>query len=81
MAKGKPRGGYRGAEDGDDDEEMKDETSKKNFPLEDYIRIVHKNTEFFSTYDADTLLSVLAKLSDKEGFKFEEAKDRYKAKI
>lgn len=50
------RTGYRGAHRGDgDEEETKFELEDSKRLVEDYVRIVHKNTEFFSTYDAETL--------------------------
>jgi len=57
------RAGYRGAHrgDGEGEESKFEEVQKKE--LEEYVRIVHKNTEFFSTYDADTLFTVLAEYS------------------
>ena len=43
--------------DGDEEEEeTKFEDDGKERQLEDYQRIVHKNTEFFSTEKADILL-------------------------
>jgi len=54
------RAGYRGAHRGDGEEEEKFEENIQKKELDEYVRIVHKNTEFFSTYDADTLFTILA---------------------
>lgn len=43
--------------------------------------MVNKNTELFSTFDADTLLGTLEEFADKQGFKYLVAKDKYKIKL
>lgn len=52
------RQAYRGAHRGDAEEEEESKFESTRI-LEDYIRIGHKNTEFFSENDADTLFTVL----------------------
>jgi len=49
--------------------------------MEAYVRFVCKNTEFFSTYDAEVLLSNLIQFADAQGFKCDVSKDKYKVKI
>jgi len=49
--------------------------------LDEYIRVVNKNTELFSSYDADTLLDTICDFAEKQGYKFEVAKDKYKIKL
>jgi len=57
------RKAYRGHHRGDDDEaeegKVDDFISKKR-NMEEYLQIVAKNTQFFSTYDAEDLLATLA---------------------
>jgi len=51
------RQGYRGAHRGEgEEEEGKEEVPRV---LEEYVKIVAKNTEFFSTYDAESLFEVV----------------------
>lgn len=45
------------------------------------MRIVNKNTELFSTYDADTLFETILDFAEKQGYKFQASPDKYKAKI
>jgi len=76
------RAGYRGAHRGEgEEEENKYEVDQSQRTLDEYVRIVHKNTEFFSTYDADTLFSVLTTFATDQGFTCDVSKDKYKAKI
>jgi len=49
--------------------------------LDEYFRVVNKNTEVFSTYDPDTLLDTIVDFAEKQGFKYEVAKDKYKVKL
>ena len=52
------RQGYRGAHRGEgEEEEEKGEEAPR--VIEEYAPIVAKNTEFFSTYDADSLFEVM----------------------
>ena len=48
--------------------------------MEDYVRFVNKNTEFFTTEDPETLLAELAGYFEECGFKFEVADNKYKVK-
>jgi hypothetical protein len=55
---GQTRTGYRGAnrgDDSDDEEESKIEDSGKERVLENYLKVVSKNTKFFSTEKADII--------------------------
>ncbi len=49
--------------------------------LEEYARLIHKNTEMYSTYDADTLLAVLDEMTEVLGAKMDVADDKYKVKL
>ena len=49
--------------------------------MDDYIRIVHKNTEMFSTYDPDTLLKILDECAEKMGAEMEVYAGKYKARL
>lgn len=49
--------------------------------IDEYIRIVNKNTELFSTEDADVLLDTIVDFADKQGYKYQVAKDKYKVKV
>jgi len=49
--------------------------------LEDYIRIGHRTTEFFSQNDAETLFNTLLQFGDEGGYKVTPSKDKYKAKL
>ena len=46
------------------------------------MKAINKNTELFSTEDADTILDTLIDYADKNGFKdYTVAKDKYKVKL
>jgi len=49
--------------------------------VDEYVRLIHKNTEFFSTYDAYTLLQVLTEYATESGYTITVSKDKYKAKL
>ena len=49
--------------------------------LDEYIRVIHKNTEFFSTFDAPTILSALEQFAQESGYTITVAKDKYKIKL
>lgn len=74
---------YRGAHRGDaeEGEESKFDYAAKERLLEQYLPIVSKNTEFFSTYDAETLLATLAEYADAKGAKIDVSDCKYKAKL
>lgn len=57
---------YRGIGDAEGDTEMQEETKEESVKrsIDDYVRIVHKNTEFFSTFDADALLGMIKTYAD-----------------
>ena len=42
---------------------------------------MNKNTELFSTEDPETLLNAVIDFADKQGYKYEVSKDKYKVKI
>lgn len=68
--------------DDEENEEMKQELDESvQRQLDQYVRIVHKNTEFFSTSSPTLLLSVLNQFANEKGFQIEVSKDKYKAKL
>jgi len=74
------RGAHRGeGDEGEEEKKYETEVSKRN--IDDYVRIVHKNTEFFSLFDAETLLGALTQYAAESGFTIDVAKDKYKAKL
>jgi hypothetical protein len=78
------RQAYRGAhrsEGNEEEEEKKYEVEEVERKMDDYIRIVHRNTEFFSTYDPKVLFDVLQQYAEESGCQVELAKDKYKAKL
>jgi hypothetical protein len=74
---------YRGAHRGEDDEEGEEgkyavEEERK---ADEYIRMIHKNTEFFSTTDPAILLQVLNEYAHDTGITIDVAKGKFKAKL
>lgn len=50
--------------------------------MDEYIRIINKNTELFSTADPDLILDTLIQYAETQGYKnFQVAKDKYKMKL
>ena len=49
--------------------------------IEEYVRVVNKNTDLFSTCLPDDLLDTLVDFAEKKGFKYTVAKDKYKVKV
>lgn len=49
--------------------------------MDEYVRIIAKNTEFFSTQDPDMLLDELLHYGEQKGYKFQAAEDKYKVKM
>jgi len=49
--------------------------------MEEYVKIVNKNTELFSLFDAETLWTALLEFVESQGIKHEMAKDKYKMKL
>ncbi len=49
--------------------------------MDPYERIVHRNTEFFSTEKEDVLMQELIQYADSQGYKVTLAKDKFKAKV
>ena len=75
------RRAYKGAHRGEGDEEAEEE--KFQIPqrkIEKYLRLVNKNTEFFSSNEPEELLEMFMKYLEKSGAKFEVAKDKFKVK-
>lgn len=68
---------YRG--DGAEEEEQKMEIGKRE--LEEYYPQVKRTTQFFSLYDADSLLSTLADFAEVKCSDFKIAQDKYKMKL
>jgi hypothetical protein len=78
------RRAYRGAHRGEGEEEEEEkkfaiDDSKRN--LEEYVRVINKNTELFSTYDAEAILETILDYLKEMGYdKFKLSKDKYKIK-
>lgn len=70
--KGKVRG------DGDGGEEEQKEQVRE---LEEYVRIIEKKTELFSTFDADDIFQALLEHAEHECLSFQPASDKYKIKM
>ncbi len=49
--------------------------------MDDYLRIVHKYTEMFSTYDAQTLFGLLDEAGEKLGAQMEYYPGKFKARL
>ena len=49
--------------------------------MDDYIRLVHKTTEFFSTSEAAYLFDLLEQFALDGGYTVSLSKDKYKAKL
>ena len=82
VAQGAGRRVYRSpGEDGKTEEEKNGSELETKMILEEYARVVHKNTELFSTYDPDTLLGTLNEYAETMGASITLAKDKYKAKL
>lgn len=75
----------KGADRGEGDEEEEEnkyelETNKRR--LTEYVRAVNKNTELFSTEDADKILNTLLDYAHEKGFKdYTVADEKYKVKL
>lgn len=65
-----------------EEEESKYEVETNKRQLTEYVRAVNKNTELFSTEDADKILDTLLDYAHKNGFKnYTVADDKYKVKL
>lgn len=73
------RRAYRGAHRGEGDNEEEEKIEKRN--IEEYIKVVNKNTDMFTTEDPDVLLDIIVDFAEKQGYKYQVAKDKYKIKI
>jgi len=49
--------------------------------LEQYVRIIQKQTELFSTFDADVIFEALTEIATLKCLNYEIAKDKYKIKM
>jgi len=49
--------------------------------MDDYIRIVHKTTEFFSKTDAYVLFDILEQFAQDGGYDLKMSKEKFKAKM
>jgi hypothetical protein len=56
---------FAGAHRGEDDEEQKGERY-----LDEYVRVVEKQNELFSTFDADTIYNTLKELAENKALTF-----------
>ncbi len=74
-SKRKTKGYHRG--DGQEEGKEDEEEARQ---IDEYVRIVHKNTELFSTCDPDSLLDCLVDYAENYG-KIDVAKGKYKAKL
>ena len=63
------------------EEESKYDVEESIREIEEYVRFVNKNTEFFSTANPNELLNELAGYFEEKGYKFDIAKDKYKVKV
>lgn len=49
--------------------------------MDDYIRMVHKTTEFFSKTDAYVLFDLLEQFAQEGGYELKMSKEKFKAKM
>lgn len=56
-----------------------DEENKRS--LDEYVRVLNKNTEFFTTELPDDILQELLGYCEEKGFKAQAAKDKYKVRV
>lgn len=74
------RGAHRG--DADDEEEKKFEIADTKRNIEEYVRVINKNTELFSTAEADAILETILNYIEDMGYdKYTVSKDKYKIKL
>lgn len=66
---------------GDGEEENKYGVEEQKRQIEEYVRLVGKNTEFFTTENPDEVLDELVGYFEEKGFKVNIAKDKYKLKV
>lgn len=70
----------RGEGEGEEEEENKFELDQGR-KIEDYVRIVHKQTELFSTFEPDVIFQTLQEFAGLQCLSHEVAKDKYKIKM
>ncbi len=76
------KGHDRGEGTEENGEESKYDVEQDIRKLGDYVKAVNKNTELFSSENADTILDTLVDYADKNGFSdYTVAKDKYKVKL
>lgn len=66
---------------GENGEEEKYSLDDPKRVLEEYVRVVNKNTEFFTTENPDEVLDEILGYFDEKGYKAACAKDKYKVKV
>lgn len=59
-----PKQAYKNRGEGDEEEEENKFEVDKERKIEDYVRVVQKQTEMFSTFDADVLFQTLQELAN-----------------
>lgn len=64
-----------------DEEEVKGNEALEKRKMDQYLRIVHKNTEFFSLSDPTTLYTLLEQYCEEAGYTLSSQKDKFKGKI
>lgn len=69
---------HRGNAEGEEESKYDLEETKRE--IEDYVRLVNKNTEFFTSEDPDKLLNEIAGYFEESGYKFDVAANKYKVK-
>lgn len=67
--------------EGAEGEESKFDVEETKRQIEEYVRLVNKNTEFFTTTDPSEMLEELAGYFEEKGYKFQISKDKYKIKV
>jgi hypothetical protein len=72
---------YAGAHRGEGDEESKIDEGHFERLLDEYVGVISKKTEMFSTYSADEIFEVLDELANAQTLNYEVAKDKYKMKM
>ena len=72
---------YRGNIGEAEESKIEEPTEEAKREMDEYIRVVHKNTEMFSTYDPDTLLKILDECADKMGAEMEVYAGKFKARL
>mmetsp|Transcript_27432 Transcript_27432/g.20579 ORF Transcript_27432/g.20579 Transcript_27432/m.20579 type:complete len:123 (-) Transcript_27432:77-445(-) len=69
--------GYKVVKRGEGDEEEKGVERE----MEEYVRIIEKKTEFFSTFDVEDIFQSLVELGESQCLSFDISKTKYKIKL